>query len=110
MRYVDEYRDRRAAERYARAIARITTREWNIMEVCGGQTHAIVRFGIDELLPRDIELLHGPGCPVCVTPIDIIDMAIDLVQRANVTLCSFGDMLRVPGSKGDLQTAKANGG
>ena len=110
MKYVDEYRDRRAAERYARAIARITTREWNIMEVCGGQTHAIVKFGIDELLPKRITLLHGPGCPVCVTPVELIDKATQIAARPEVTFCSFGDMLRVPGKNCDLFDVKARGG
>jgi hydrogenase expression/formation protein HypD len=110
MKYVDEYRDRRAAERYARAIARITTREWNIMEVCGGQTHAIVKFGIDELLPRQITLLHGPGCPVCVTPVELIDKATQIAARPEVIFCSFGDMLRVPGTTCDLFDVKSLGG
>lgn len=110
MKYVDEYRDRRAAERYARAIARITTREWNIMEVCGGQTHAIVKFGIDELLPRQITLLHGPGCPVCVTPVELIDKATQIAARPEVIFCSFGDMLRVPGTSCDLFDVKSRGG
>ena len=110
MKYVDEYRDRRAAEHYARAIARIATREWNIMEVCGGQTHAIVKFGIDELLPRQITLLHGPGCPVCVTPLELIDKATQIASRADVIFCSFGDMLRVPGTNCDLFDVKSRGG
>ena len=110
MRYVDEYRDRRAAERYARAIARITTREWNIMEVCGGQTHAIVKFGIDELLPRQVTLLHGPGCPVCVTPVELIDKATQIAARPEIIFWSFGDMLRVPGTSCDLFDVKSRGG
>jgi hydrogenase expression/formation protein HypD len=110
MKYVGEYRDPRLLERYARAIARTATRRWRIMEVCGGQTHAIVRFGLDQLLPPTIELLHGPGCPVCVTPIEQIDRAIELALEPHVTLCSFGDMLRVPGSKLDLLAAKSRGG
>jgi hydrogenase expression/formation protein HypD len=110
MKFLDEYRDADAARAYAREIARITTRTWTLMEVCGGQTHAIVKFGIDELLPKQITLLHGPGCPVCVTPIEIIDKALELASRANVILCSFGDMLRVPGSKRDLLSVKASGG
>src|SRR5262249_39979898 len=80
------------------------------MEICGGQTHAIVRFGIDELLPAGITLVHGPGCPVCVTPVEMIDKAIELASRLDVILCSFGDMLRVPGSRSDLLTARAGGG
>src|SRR6266542_2920786 len=81
MKFVDEYRNAPAAERYARAIARIATRPWTIMEVCGGQTHAIVKFGVDELLPRHVTLVHGPGCPVCVTPVELIDKALELAAR-----------------------------
>ncbi|MBX3063634.1 MAG: hydrogenase formation protein HypD [Anaerolineae bacterium] len=110
MKYVDEYRDAPAAEQYARAIAKITTRPWTIMEVCGGQTHAIVKFGIDELLPEQITLLHGPGCPVCVTPVELIDKAVRLAARPDVIFTSFGDMLRVPGTESDLLSAKAQGG
>jgi hydrogenase expression/formation protein HypD len=110
MKYLDEYRDPEAAQRYAREIARITTRPWTLMEVCGGQTHAIVKFGIDELLPKDINLIHGPGCPVCVTPVELIDKAIKIASRQDVIFCSFGDMLRVPGSRTDLLSVKANGG
>lgn len=109
MKYVDEYRDGDLARRYVDAIRAEVTRPWVLMEVCGGQTHAIVRFGIDQLLPRELELLHGPGCPVCVTPIDVIDAAIDAARRPDVTLCSFGDMLRVPGSSSDLLREKAAG-
>src|SRR5581483_1162942 len=86
------------------------TRPWTVMEICGGQTHAIVKFGIDALLPKEITLLHGPGCPVCVTPVELIDLAIALTSRPDVILCSFGDMLRVPGTSGDLLAAKARGG
>lgn len=110
MKYIDEYRDRVGAERFASAIARVTTRPWTIMEVCGGQTHAIVKFGIDELLPKEITLVHGPGCPVCVTPLELIDKAIEIATRPGVIFCSFGDMLRVPGSETDLLTVKANSG
>lgn len=109
MKYVDEYRDKEAALALSRAIATTTTRPWRIMEVCGGQTHAIARFGLEELLPPQITLLHGPGCPVCVTPAEILDHAIALAQRPDVVLCSYGDMLRVPGSTIDLRTAKAEG-
>ena len=91
------------------AIAAVTTREWRLMEVCGGQTHAIVRYGLDQLLPEQITLLHGPGCPVCVTPLDRIDLAVELAQRPDVILCSFGDMMRVPGSETDLLGARARG-
>jgi hydrogenase expression/formation protein HypD len=110
VKFIDEYRDASAAERYARAIARITTRPWSIMEVCGGQTHAIVKFGLDELLPKQITLLHGPGCPVCVTPLELIDKATQIAARPEVIFCSFGDMLRVPGTGGDLFSVKARGG
>src|SRR5215469_5368738 len=110
VKYIDEYRERESAQRYAGAIARITTRPWTIMEVCGGQTHAIVKFGIDELLPKEITLVHGPGCLVCVTPLELIDKAIEIASRPGVIFCSFGDMLRVPGSETDLLAVKANGG
>jgi hydrogenase expression/formation protein HypD len=110
MKYIDEYRDAPASRRMARAIARLVTRPWTLMEVCGGQTHAIVKFGIDELLPPEISLLHGPGCPVCVTPLELIDKAIEIAGRPNVIFTSFGDMLRVPGTNHDLLAAKARGG
>jgi hydrogenase expression/formation protein HypD len=110
MKYVDEFRSAEHVQALARAIAAATTRPWTIMEVCGGQTHAIVRFGLDRLLPAEITLVHGPGCPVCVTPIELIDMALSLAGRPEVILCSFGDMLRVPGSSGDLLGARAAGG
>jgi len=109
MRYRDEYRDGVAARRFADVIARIVTRPWTLMEVCGGQTHAIVRFGIDEMLPPEVTLVHGPGCPVCVTPVAYVDKAIAIAERPRVILCSFGDMLRVPGSAGDLLAAKSRG-
>lgn len=110
MRFIDEYRDPGAARQYARAIARTITKPWTIMEVCGGQTHAIVKFGVDALLPKAVTLVHGPGCPVCVTPVELIDKAIELASRPNVIFCSFGDMLRVPGSARDLLATKASGG
>src|SRR6188474_2065284 len=110
MKYIEEYRDGEAAQQYARAIARITTKPWTLMEVCGGQTHSIVKFGIDELLPKEITLVHGPGCPVCVTPLEMIDKALQIAARPDVIFCSFGDMLRVPGSGRDLLSVKANGG
>ncbi len=110
MKFVNEYRDAKAAAHYVRALARITTRPWTIMEVCGGQTHAIVKFGVDELLPRMITLAHGPGCPVCVTPVELLDKAVEIASRPEVIFCSFGDMLRVPGSSRDLLTVKAGGG
>lgn len=110
MRFQDEYRDPVAARKLQYAIARITTRPWTIMEVCGGQTHSIVKYGIDELLPSQIELVHGPGCPVCVTPLELIDKAIAIAGRSETIFCSFGDMLRVPGSQSDLFWTKAHGG
>ncbi len=109
MRYVDEFRDPGAAKRIAASLHAIVTRPWTVMEVCGGQTHAIVRYGIDELLPKDLQLVHGPGCPVCVTPVQYVDKAIELAEREDVIFCSFGDMLRVPGTASDLLTAKARG-
>lgn len=109
MRFRDEYRDAGAARRCVAAIERVVTRPWTLMEVCGGQTHAIVRYGLDQLLPPGIELIHGPGCPVCVTPVEYVDHAIAIARRPGVTLCSFGDMLRVPGHGGDLATARAEG-
>ena len=109
MRFVDEFRDAVPVQRVAAAIRAATTRPWTLMEVCGGQTHAIVRFGIDQLLPPGLELLHGPGCPVCVTPVALVDRAIAIAAIDGVVLCSFGDMLRVPGSARDLLTAKAAG-
>jgi hydrogenase expression/formation protein HypD len=110
MKFIDEYRDAGAARRYAEAIARATTRPWTIMEVCGGQTHAIVKFGVDALLPPTLTLVHGPGCPVCVTPVEMLDKAIEIASRPEVIFCSFGDMLRVPGSGRDLLAVKATGG
>ena len=109
MKYLDEYRDAEKARQYARHIANIVTRHWTLMEVCGGQTHAIIKFGLDELLPHEIELIHGPGCPVCVTPLELIDKALAIAARPKVIFCSFGDMLRVPGSAGDLLSVKAAG-
>lgn len=110
MKYLDEYRDAPSARKFAQAIRRITTRPHRIMEICGGQTHAILRFGIDELLPPQISLIHGPGCPVCVTPVDMIDKALEIAAMPDVTFCSFGDMLRVPGSNHDLFQVKSQGG
>lgn len=110
MKFVSEYRDEKLAAGYASAIAEITTRPWTLMELCGGQTHAIVKFGIDELLPKEISLVHGPGCPVCVTPLELIDKALMIASLPNVIFASFGDMLRVPGSSQDLFSVKAAGG
>src|SRR6267154_2779353 len=109
MKYVDEYRDADAARKLATAIARTVTRPWTIMEVCGGQTHTIVKYGIDHILPPEIDLVHGPGCPVCVTALEMIDRAHAVASRPDVTFCSFGDMLRVPGSRGDLLQLKSQG-
>jgi hydrogenase expression/formation protein HypD len=109
MKYVDEYRDRGSVARLAATIAAVATRPWVIMEVCGGQTHSIVRYGIDRMLPPHIELVHGPGCPVCVTSLEVIDRAHAIASRPDVTFTSFGDMLRVPGSRGDLLTQKSRG-
>jgi hydrogenase expression/formation protein HypD len=110
MKYLDEYRDGESAQQFAQEIRRVTTRPWNIMEVCGGQTHAIVKFGIDELLPKQITLIHGPGCPVCVTSVELIEKALEIASKPNVIFASFGDMLRVPGKTADLLSVKANGG
>lgn len=110
MKFLDEYRDAGKARQLAGEIRRVTTKPWTLMEICGGQTHAIVKFGIDELLPAEITLIHGPGCPVCVTPLEIIDQALDIAARPGVIFTSFGDMLRVPGSTTDLLSVKAGGG
>jgi hydrogenase expression/formation protein HypD len=110
MKYVDEYRDAELVRKLAAAAARASTRPWTIMEICGGQTHAIVKFGLDDLLPRNITLVHGPGCPVCVTSAGLIDQAVALALEHKAIVCSFGDMLRVPGNGIDLLTAKARGG
>ncbi len=109
MKYLDEYRDAGAARTLAAAIRRAVSQPWTIMEVCGGQTHGLLRYGIDEHLPREIRLVHGPGCPVCVTPMETIDRAIAIAARPDVTLCTFGDMLRVPGSTDDLASARSRG-
>jgi hydrogenase expression/formation protein HypD len=109
MKYLDEYRDGAAAKKLAAAIGRAVTRPWTIMEVCGGQTHTIVKYGIDRILPPEVELVHGPGCPVCVTSLEMIDRAHAIASRPEVIFCSFGDMLRVPGSHGDLLQLKSRG-
>ncbi len=110
MKYVDEFRDRAVAMALAGRIKKTVRRPWTIMEVCGGQTHAIVRFGLDSLLPQSLTLVHGPGCPVCVTSVSLIDQAVCIASLPRVIFCSFGDMLRVPGSRGDLFGVKAAGG
>jgi hydrogenase expression/formation protein HypD len=109
MKFLDEFREAAAVRTLIERIRGTITRPWTIMEVCGGQTHTIVRYGLDELLPREVTLVHGPGCPVCVTPIEMIDVAVELSKRPDITLCSFGDMLRVPGSTCDLFDARAAG-
>ena len=110
MRYLDEFRDPVAAKTLVDAIRRTATRQWTIMEVCGGQTHSIIRNGIDQLLDGAVEFIHGPGCPVCVTPLEMIDRALEIAGREDVIFCSFGDMLRVPGSHQDLFGVRARGG
>ena len=110
MKFLDEYRDGEVARHLVDAIRRAVTRPWNLMEVCGGQTHSIVRFGLDELLPKEINLIHGPGCPVCVTPVELIDKAVAIAGKPEVIFCSFGDMLRVPGTQSDLFGVKSRGG
>jgi hydrogenase expression/formation protein HypD len=110
MKYVDEYRDHAVAQKLVAEIKRSVTQPWVLMEVCGGQTHSIVKYGLDYLLPKEVELVHGPGCPVCVTPLEMIDRAHAVARKPDVIFCSFGDMLRVPGSNGDLFQVKAEGG
>ncbi len=110
MKYLDEYRDAELVKNGLAEIQRVVTRPWALMEICGGQTHSIMRHGIDELLPEQIELIHGPGCPVCVTPLELIDKAIAIAAHPGVIFCSFGDMLRVPGSDEDLFHTRADGG
>ncbi|MCL4530461.1 MAG: hydrogenase formation protein HypD [Chloroflexi bacterium] len=109
MKYVNEYRDAKLVRGVIDEICRTVTRPWTLMEICGGQTHAIVRHGLDLLLPAEIELVHGPGCPVCVTPLELIDKALAIASRPDVIFCSYGDMLRVPGSGSDLFSVKAQG-
>ena len=110
MKHLDEYRDPALAQTLVRAIGRLVSRPWTLMEVCGGQTHTLVRSGIDQLLPANVRVIHGPGCPVCVTPLEQIDRALAIAARGDVVFCSFGDMLRVPGSAGDLLRVRAAGG
>jgi hydrogenase expression/formation protein HypD len=109
MKYLDEYRNEQVAQNIVREIHRIRTKPWVLMEVCGGQTHTIVKYGLDHLLPPEIELVHGPGCPVCVTSLEMIDKAHAIAKRPDVIFCSFGDMLRVPGSQVDLLILKSRG-
>lgn len=110
MKYIDEYRDEAAAQRYVEAIRQTVTRPWTLMEICGGQTHTILKFGLGRMLPDDVTLVHGPGCPVCVTTVEFLDKAIAIASRPGVIFCSFGDMLRVPGSHKNLLMTKAEGG
>ncbi|HEX8993452.1 MAG TPA: hydrogenase formation protein HypD [Anaerolineales bacterium] len=110
MKYVSEYRDSALVNNVIQQIRRTVTKPWTMMEICGGQTHAIVRYGLDQLLPPEIELVHGPGCPVCVTPLELIDKALAIASQPGVIFCSYGDMLRVPGSGRDLFSVKAAGG
>ncbi len=110
MKYLTEFRNGEIAQRIAREIHQITTRPWKIMEVCGGQTHSIIRNGIDQMLPAGVEMIHGPGCPVCVTPLELIDKALAIAAQPGVIFCSFGDMLRVPGTECDLFQVKGRGG
>ena len=110
MKFVDEYRNHKAVKALTRQIFSEVKNSWTIMEICGGQTHSILKYGIEELLPKNITLLHGPGCPVCVTPLEQIDKAVVIASRSNVIFTSFGDMLRVPGSENDLLSVKASGG
>lgn len=109
MKYLDEYRDKDAVLKLADEIQKVTTKNWTIMEMCGGQTHSIIRYGIDKLIPKKIRLVHGPGCPVCVTPVEMIDKALDIAAQSDVIFTSFGDMVRVPGTNGDLFSVKAKG-
>jgi hydrogenase expression/formation protein HypD len=110
MKYIDEYRNAASADTLIKEIHKVVTRAWTIMEICGGQTHTIVKSGIDDLLPSDLMLVHGPGCPVCVTPLELIDKAVAIASQSDIIFTSFGDMLRVPGSVKDLLTVKAAGG
>jgi len=109
MKYLSEYRNLEATKHYLELINKKATKKWNIMEICGGQTHSLVRNGILELLPKNVQMIHGPGCPVCVTPVSLIDKAVELLEK-DAIVCSFGDMIRVPGSKKSLLQAKADGG
>ncbi|MGD0037002.1 MAG: hydrogenase formation protein HypD [Bacteroidota bacterium] len=110
MKYIDEYRNATSADKLIKEIRGVVTQAWTIMEICGGQTHTIVKSGIDDLLPSHLTLVHGPGCPVCVTPLELIDKAVAIASLSDVLFTSFGDMLRVPGSEKDLLTVKAAGG
>ncbi len=110
MRYIDEYRDPKIAQALVDRVHARVTKPWVLMEICGGQTHTLMRYGIDELIPQQVELVHGPGCPVCVTPIEVVDKAVEIASRRDVIFVSYGDMLRVPGTRCDLFRVKAEGG
>jgi hydrogenase expression/formation protein HypD len=110
MRFLDEYRNEADARKFLGAIGQLVSRPWTLMEICGGQTHTLIKFGIDQMLPQEVRLIHGPGCPVCVTSLELIDKSIAIAQRPEVIFTSFGDMLRVPGSGADLLSVKAQGG
>jgi hydrogenase expression/formation protein HypD len=110
LRYVDEYRGADEAQKFVAAIERLVTRPWNLMEICGGQTHTMIKAGIDRMLPPEVTMIHGPGCPVCVTPLELIDRALAIARQPEVLFTSFGDMLRVPGSSTDLLSVKSEGG
>ena len=109
MKFLDEYRDADLTRKLLADIQKTVTRPWTLMEVCGGQTHSIIKSGLDRMLPAEINLIHGPGCPVCVPPLELVDKAIALASRPEVVFTSYGDMLRVPGSRGDLFSVKAAG-
>jgi len=110
LKYIEEYRNADLTNKLLKELGNVLTQDWTLMEVCGGQTHSIIKSGLDQLLPKEINLVHGPGCPVCVTPLELIDKAIALASRKDVIFTSFGDMLRVPGSASDLLAVKAAGG
>jgi hydrogenase expression/formation protein HypD len=109
MKYIDEYRSEADARKFVEGIGSLVTREWTLMEICGGQTHTLIKSGVDRLLPESVTLVHGPGCPVCVTPLELIDKALAIARRPEVIFTSFGDMLRVPGSTSDLLAVKSQG-
>ena len=110
MKYLSEYRDAELVHGTIAKIAELITQPWTMMEICGGQTHSIIKNGLDQLLPKEVELVHGPGCPVCVTPLELIDKALEIASMPDVIFTSYGDMLRVPGSRGDLFSVRASGG
>jgi hydrogenase expression/formation protein HypD len=110
VKYVDEYRGADEAKKFVGAIEGLVSKSWNLMEICGGQTHTMIKAGIDRMLPPEVTMIHGPGCPVCVTPLELIDRALAIARRPEVIFTSFGDMLRVPGSTTDLLSVKSEGG